>query len=295
MKTNILINEQQFERANVYWRDFYRHMLFSPATLRYLFLNQWDKDNPFIERYFTRMKQRQRGPLAPAEVKKLIAQQEAETDSIAERSKEMDVTTPIDAARAATLQSRYRFAYLLQEFLNENPRIKSVANIGARVDFYSAYLASRFPSVVFQSVDFQSNLALHNSLLPQSPNWSFRHGYPLDVIKSGGVAADMYFSVSCSVLFNNKELNAYLDAMAAHAKAIAFCEGWWAKVETKENRIIPPEDLPKERPYCGGAYANYHHNYISKLEERGFEIKLSQIVPENEAFHYLQIIAVKPE
>lgn len=291
MKTSILINDAQFQRVNVYWANFYRQMLFSSATPRYLLLGQYDKDNPFLERYFTRMKQRQRGPLTAAEVKEMVAVQELEESSMESRSKEMDVTTPIDAERAEKLQSRYRFAYLLQEFLKANPDIKSVANIGARVDFYSAYLAPRFPNVEFHTVDFQTGLKHHNSLLPQSSNWTFDSGYPLDLIKSGAVKTDMYFSVSCSVLMNNKELNVCLDAMATHAKAIAFCEGWWAKVETRDNRIIPPEDIPKERPYCGGAYGNYHHNYIAKLEERGYKIVQSQIVPENDAFHYLQLIA----
>ena len=44
-------------------------MLLSRATLRYLFRNEWDKDNPFIERYFTRMKGRQHGPLTSEEVR----------------------------------------------------------------------------------------------------------------------------------------------------------------------------------------------------------------------------------
>jgi hypothetical protein len=134
-------------------------------------------------------------------------------------------------------------------------------------------------------------LAEHNSLLPQQKNWQFRSGYPLDLIRAGRANADMYFCVSTSVLMNNKELNCYLDAMATCAKAIAFCEGWWAELERPKPGVTPPEDVPKEEPYCGGAYATYHHNYIAKLEERGFQIQLSQIVPENEAFHYLQIFA----
>jgi hypothetical protein len=290
-ETKIAITDEQFQRANVHWAKFYRRRLLSTELLRYLLMNDFDKDDPFVERYFTRLKQRQRGPMTPSEVKKMIQQQEAETGTMEVRSKEMDVLTDITEANADLLDARYRFAFLLQEFLKKNPQVGSVANIGARVDFYSAYLARRFPSVNFHSVDFQSNLKVHNSLLPQSVNWTFVDGYPLESIRSGAVKADMYFCVSCSVLMNNTELNAYLDAMATHAKAIAFCEGWWAKIETINNRIIPPEDVPKERPYCGGAYASYHHNYIAKLEERGFSVELSQIVPQNEAFHYLQIIA----
>lgn len=289
--TEIRVDEARFQLTNVHWAGIYRRRLLSTETLRYLFLNQFDKNDPFVERYFTRMKGRQRGPMTSAEVTEMVAQQETETVYMEQRSKEMDVVTDITTENVSRLEQRYQFAFLLQQFLKQNPDIRSVANVGARVDFYSAYLAPRFPSVSFHSVDFQTNLKLHNSLLPQSPNWSFVSGYPLESIRSGAVRADMYFCVSCSVLMNNKELNAYLDAMATHARAIAFCEGWWPKIETRDNRIIPPEAVPKERPYCGGAYASYHHNYIAKLEERGYKIQLSQMVPQNDAFHYLQIIA----
>jgi hypothetical protein len=59
------------------------------------------------------------------------------------------------------------------------------------------------------------------------------------------------------------------------------------------SRIVPPEEVPRERPYCGGEYANYHHNYIAKLEARGFDLELSQIVAKELQFHYLQILAIR--
>ncbi len=296
MQTKILIPEDRFQRANVYWGNFYRGMLLSSATLRYLFKGEYDQSNPFIERYFTRIKQRQKGPLAAEEVRDMIATQDLEEETVEGRSKEMDVTTTLDAERAAKLLPRYQFAFLLQEFLKSRPDIRSVANVGARVDFYSAYLARQFPNVEFHSVDFQSKLKEHNRLLPQSPNWTFDGGdYPLNTIQSGRVKCDMYFFVSAASIINNKEFNAYLEAMS-HAKALAFCESWWQKVDSLSHspKIILPEDVSRERPYCSGAYATYHHNYVRKLEDRGFRIHLSQITPENEAFHYLQVIGAKP-
>jgi hypothetical protein len=288
-KTEIKVGEADFQKANVHW-DYH----FKVLMLRYLLLKEHDPSDPFIDRYFLRTREKQKGPLTAAEIAEMVEVQLAESSTVEIRTKEMDVTVDIDEARASTLTSRYRFAYILQDFLKANPQIRSVANIGARVDFYSAYLARQFPDRTFYSIDFQPTLAEHNSLLPQQGNWHFRPGYPLHVIRSGQVNADMYFCVSTSVLMNNGELNSYLDAMATHAKAIAFCEGWWAELERRKPGITPPEDVPKEEPFCGGAYASYHHNYIAKLEERGYEIRLSQMVPENDAFHYLQIIAVKP-
>ena len=81
--------------------------------------------------------------------------------------------------------------------------------------------------------------------------------------------------------------------IAMHAKAVAFCEGWWPRADSFSNRIMRPEDIQENEPYCSGDYANYHHNYVAKLERRGFAITLSQIVPESERYHYLQIVAVK--
>jgi hypothetical protein len=173
--------------------------------------------------------------------------------------------------------------------------IRSVVNVGARVDFYSAYLSRRFPNINFVSLDFQPELEQHNSLLRRALNWRFKSGYPLEVIRNGEADADLYFSVSTSVLMNNVELNMYLDAVCSRAKVVAFCEGWWPRTDTLSFRIWRPEDIPKEQPFCAGDYANYHHNYIAKLYERGFEIELSRIVVESARYHYLQIVARRAE
>src|SRR5262245_26075387 len=190
-KTEIKIGEADFQKANIHWNLHYKGVM-----LRYLLLKEHDPSDPFIERYFLRTRTKQNGPLTAAEIAEMVEVQSAESSTIESRSKEMDVTTDIDEARANTLTSRYRFAYLLQEFLEANPQIRGVANVGARVDFYSAYLSRRFPDRSFYSIDFQPTLAEHNSLLPQQRNWHFRPGYPLDVIRTGQVNADMYFCVS---------------------------------------------------------------------------------------------------
>lgn len=281
--TTVTISPEQFARTNVYWAQHYRRLYWRGLLLR--------QKSDFFDRYRSFTAKKQSGPLSPDEVAWVTALQRDEDNNYAQRSIEMDVTRDIIPENAETLSTRYRFAFILQEFLHKNPSVRTIANIGARVDVWSAYLARRFPNRTFISVDFQNNLALHNSLLPQAPNWTFLTGYWLDLMRSGTLRADMYFSLSTVTLMNNKELNVYLDTISGHAKAFAISENWYARADSFFNRVVRPEQVPKERPYCSGEYANYHHNYVAKLQERRFKIELSQIVPFSEAFHYLQIIA----
>jgi hypothetical protein len=284
-KTEILITPEQFKTTQEEWGAHYRRSYWRGLLLR--------ENNEFFERYRKFSGNKYRGPLTPEQIQEQVAYQEEDIVYREARTKEMDVVTEITAESALTLGSRYSFAYELQKFLSANPQIRTVANIGARVDFYSAYLAPRFKDVRFQSVDFQRNLAEANGLLPQSPNWSFISGYWLNLIRSGALKADMYFCVSTSVLMNNPELNLFFDEISPHAKAFACSENWYPKANTWSTRIVPPEKVPKERPYCAGQYANYHHNYIAKLEERGFRIVKSELVPKELQFHYLQLFALK--
>jgi hypothetical protein len=230
------------------------------------------------DRFFSR---KQYGVLSEAEVGALSRYQvDTVTADFSSRSK------------GGLTLAQHEFLSALAQMIRDH-KIASAANIGARVDHFSAELAARFPAVQFYSVDFQGNLALHNSLLPQRDNWHFRSGYPLHLIRDGTVRADLYFFVSTSVLMNNAEINAYLDAMTGHARVLAFCEGWWPSAERLDLRVRRPETIPEEEPYCGGEYANYHHNYIAKLRRRGYRIASSEIVPEGAGYHYLQLFAAR--
>jgi hypothetical protein len=71
---------------------------------------------------------------------------------------------------------------LVDELLCRRPDIRSVANIGAFVDNQSAWLAPRHSGVSFLSVDRHGDVAALNAYLPQSPNWTFAAGYPLDML-----------------------------------------------------------------------------------------------------------------
>jgi len=184
---------------------------------------------------------------------------------------------------------------LLHDTLNIfQDQIKCVANIGARVDTALSYLGPKFPDIQFISVDFQPNLDESNSFLPQSQNRSFLSGYALHLLQENKFSPDLIFMTSTSVLFNNKELDAYFDEFSKSVKIIVLNEPWWPKVRSinilKTER---PENIPPNNPYCAGIHANYHHNYIHKLENRGYEIISSEIILGQMNFSALQIVAKK--
>jgi hypothetical protein len=170
--------------------------------------------------------------------------------------------------------------------------VRSVANIGARIDGTSAYLAPRFPHLEFISVDFQPNLQEHNRLFPQAPNWKFMTGYALDLLRRGELRPDAVYMTSTSVLFNNKELDAYVEQFARVARLIVINEPWWPRMNTLNIfHVLRPEDIPPEKPYAGGVHSNYHHNYIVKFENAGFEINTSKILATADEYYALQIVA----
>jgi hypothetical protein len=249
-------------------------------------------DTEFTRAYARRNAAKQNGPLTSAEVAELTQYQIDQVGSdYHARAAGIDITKPIaDAGIRSLGQMRY-----LADIENVYRRLglTSAANIGARVDFYSAYLAHRFQDGQFTSIDFQPNLALHNSAFPQSPNWTFKTGYALPMLESGEVKAEMYFFISTATLFNNQEFNRFFDLIATHAKAIAFCEPWGPHPTWLPLGIVKPEHVPIENPYCGGLYACYHHNYLKKLEARGFRIEISRIVMDGLEYHHLHVIASK--
>jgi hypothetical protein len=229
--------------VDVPWRDWWRVNV--KGALHY---RNRHRDPAWRAGYDRFIANKQHGPLS--------------TEQISELTRFQVETVDCDYAKRAkgglTL-SQERYLSKIERLI-ESYGLRSAANIGARVDHFCARLSKRFPSVEFYSLDFQPNLQLHNSDLVQSQNWHFRSGYPLRLIES--VRADLYFFVSTSVLMNNVELNAYLDAMS-HAQALAFCEGWWPSAERLDFRVRRPESIPGEEPYCGGEYSNYHHNYVA--------------------------------
>jgi hypothetical protein len=170
----------------------------------------------------------------------------------------------------------------------------SIANIGARLDTTSASLARLFPNHSFVSVDFQENLAELNRLaLGDRRNWTFKTGYALDLIRASEVSADVFFATSTTVLFNNLELDAYLNEITRISRVVVLNEPW-ASPTFFPGPLIKPEKIAKGRPFLGGTFNFYHHNYVAKFVERGWKIAVSRIVANRKARSAtLQIVATR--
>lgn len=195
---------------------------------------------------------------------------------------------------------------LLETLSDQTLGIRSALNVGGYNDRHFSYMARKFPGVKFCSVDFMSEAKMHvfNRLLPQSPNWTLKSGYALDLLQKGEVDADLVFLSSTSLLFNNEELDLYLAEMAKRSKVVVINEGWGV-VSTGNRlsslpllpRVIRPEDIPENEPVVrsmAGVYYFYAHNYPAKFAKHGFEVRLSRIRPSgNPSLYLYQLVAVK--
>jgi hypothetical protein len=228
-----------------------------------------DARRPFIAN-------KQAGALTDEQVSEIASHQTAKVGKTALARSKIAIT---DETIKKPVANQQKGAALLLRVLQEHRDIKSVANIGARVDVVSSYLAGRFPSVTFTSVDFQPDLRSHNCHLPKHPNWNFKSGYALRLIEKGEIRPDTVFMTSTSVLFNNRELDAYFKVFHdAGVRYVILNEPWWQNVKTI-GRIVMPENVPVDDPYCAGAHGNYHHNYPAKLARAGYEVLSSELIP----------------
>jgi hypothetical protein len=229
------------------------------------------------------------GRLSPEKITELTRAQMTKVGKDGDRRSALVITDAVINGPASRLSMQQKGAALLAGVLDEHPDLRTIANIGARVDVTSSYLARRFPDRMFISVDLQPNLREHNARLPQSPNWIFVTGYALDLIERGEVRADAVFMTSTSVLFNSAELDAYLRAMGdAGVRAIVLNEPWWPAP-----RLMRPEEIDPDDPLCAGWYGNYHHNYPAKLTRAGYMTFASKIVigDWNSGYAAIQIFA----
>jgi hypothetical protein len=239
------------------------------------------KAAPFYELYANRFTARQRERLSPEEVANLTAFQVSTVGGTLERRSRLALDDAV-LAHPATAQDYQRAALWCRELLAERRgEIRSMINVGARVDIVSSYLAPLFQEVEFISLDFQPNLAEHNAMLPQSPNWRFISGYALDLFESRQVTADLVLFASTACLFTGPELRHYLAALSRFAKYLVFEEAWSPPAkDLRLYKVIRPEDVDPNQPYLGGKYNIYHHNYLELLKEAGFGVLYSRLVPE---------------
>lgn len=240
----------------------------------------------------------QAGPLSPDTVEKYRRFQDQKvTEKYVENYiDDYGVVGPsVFLSQIENLSMQQQGARLLFDTLSSlrQPKL-SVANIGARLDTASAALALLFPNYSFVSVDFQENLAELNRLaLGKRENWTFKTGYALDLIRANEVSADVFFATSTTVLFNNVELDSYLNEITKRSRIVVLNEPW-APQTFFPGPLVRPERIPNGRPFLGGTFNFYHHNYVAKFVERNWKVAVNRIVANRKARSAtLQIVATK--
>jgi hypothetical protein len=235
------------------------------------------------------------GRLSEAEIAAIRASEAARMEDVQYRQWLLSFQMNDEMLRLPNKASSYQQAALLCLPLLEDKAlgIRSMANVGTRIDIVSSYLAPKFPDVQFISVDLPANIEDINRDLPQSPNWSFVSGYALDLFERREVTADLVlFSYTCEVI-RNKELHQYFAALATFAKYIVLNEQWWPVHKPGSLvRVILPEEIDPDGSLVGGKPGAYHHNYRKILERSGFEVLSSEVVEvHGRAFWGLHMVA----
>jgi hypothetical protein len=255
--------------------------------------------NTIYEQIESHKKDRNKGALTREDVEKIIAYSHY-VDSIPDYADR--IIHDIDKLDRNKVMVYQKGALLLYEVLKSNlsytdKEIHTVANVGARVDIVSSYLAKKYPAINFISIDFNENLKEINATLPQSKNWTFINGYALDIFKEKRVIPDVVFFSSTSVMINQKELDEYFKSFSNSAKYVVFNEPWWIPVDKFMLRVPIPEKI--EDSLIGGCfrmgYINYLHNYHRVMEKYGYSVVKSLIIS-NEKWHFpcycLQVVGV---
>jgi len=235
------------------------------------------------------------GRLTEAEIAAIRLAEEARYDLPNYQQHLLDLQISDDLLQHPEKASAYQQAALLCLPLLENRAlgIRSMANVGTRVDIVCSYLAQKFPDVQFISIDLPGNLAAINSGLPQSRNWSFASGYALDLFERQAVTADLVlFSNTCEII-RNQELHQYFAALSKFARYIVLNEQWWpVHKATHFLRVLKPEDIDPDRSLPGGKMSTYQHNYPKILARSGFEVLSSEITDAPDSkFWLVKIVA----
>ncbi len=212
-------------------------------------------------------------------IEALKSDQVLEVDGTWERRSSAQLTDEIVRSNPDIYtQSVQRLIPLLEE-----GRVKCTINVGARVDVILSFLAKKFPHVAFVSVDIQDNLDWHNQNLERSANWRLVSGYALDLFERKEIAGDLVIFTSTANLMTNTELHSYVEAM--NAQYLFFNEPLPPPL-TRPSLLANPDTIDPRHSDVGSDEATrpggklfYLHNYRSILEDHGYKVHISEVVP----------------
>lgn len=186
-----------------------------------------------------------------------------------------------------TIQSTNNdYAFAAREavkLLDRFPSLRSVANIGARVDVITNYLSAKYPDRSFTSIDLQHNLAEHNRFFEKRPNWQFKSGYIIDMLEQGYPAPDLVIMTFTSCKFAGREFERFIQ-LSKNLKAVLLLATYKPNPDSilklglerpdrlTESYVTSPTLLDPDIP----SYV-FVHNYTKMLSDRGFRIENSMI------------------
>lgn len=169
------------------------------------------------------------------------------------------------------------------KLLDRYPSLRSIANIGARVDVISNYLSAKYPDRSFESIDLQSNLAEHNRFFEKRANWRFKSGYIIEMLEKGDSAPDLVIMTFTSCKFTGREFERFIH-LAKNLKAVLILATYKPNPnsilklslerpdELAESYVTSPNLLDPEIP----SYV-FVHNYARAMLAEGFQIHDSMI------------------
>lgn len=222
----------------------------------------------YFERYNDAVGRMHAPRLTAEDVLRMSAEEAIRSSDFVRRSTPIKPET-ITAGTAGTTQEA--LAVMVHNHLTANPHIRTIANIGGRVDTASNVLALLHPDRRFISIDFQLNLSDINALLPRRDNVEFVPGYALDVFESGTVKADVIMMNSTACLFTYREFDAYCGAW--NGADVIMNEAWHVPAGRWNFFRVPvPENIASEIPPLALPNNIYLHNYPFWLEKNGYSV-----------------------
>jgi hypothetical protein len=234
-----------------------------------------------VDRFDSILAQSDYERLPPALLKELL---EVQRDQVDHKAEHRATRYLIDDQTINAADSDYAFAAReAVKLLNEHSSLRSIANIGARVDVITNYLSAKYPDRAFASIDLQQNLAEHNRFFEMRPNWEFRPGYIIDMLEKGYQVPDLVIMQFTSCKFTGREFERFL-ALSKNLKAILLLATYKPNPNSilkfsierpdqlSESYVASPTLLDPDIP----SYI-FVHNYPKILSAYGFKVDNSAI------------------
>jgi SAM-dependent methyltransferase len=157
--------------------------------------------------------------------------------------------------------------------------LKTIVEIGTGNGDVIAYLAERYPFHRYIGVDFSVRTA--QKKYEYLANAKFMNGYALQMLRAGSLTGDIVFASSTFCVFAPKELQAYVENLAAAGfSEVVLSEPTWAGYRQANTDEVVSRHLEN---------SVWFHNYAGYLRAAQFEILDFRF------FHYRHPASLRPD